>query len=232
MRRFVGIDLGRESAPDETTACKFRHLLEKHGLAKTLFEAVNRHLHNQGLKLSQGTVVDATKNRDKARDPEMHQTKKGSHWYFGMKAHICVDQATGVVHSGVTKAANVGDVTQVGDLLHGKERVVFGDDGYIGAQNHAKAKRGRQWYIAAKRSEVKAIEDETLRELTEQIEQIKNIKASIRAAVEHPFRMIKRQFGHVKARYRGLAKNGAQVLMLFALSNLWMSREYLLAKTR
>ncbi len=237
MRRFVGIDLGREPAPDETTVCKFRHLLEKHGLAKTLFEAVNRHLHHQGLKLSQGTIVDATilgapsstKNRDKARDPEMHQTKKGNQWYFGMKAHIGVDEATGLVHSVVTTAANVGDVTQVGDLLHGKEHAVFGDAGYIGAQNHAKAKRGRQWYIAAKRSKVKAIEDETLRELTEQIE---HIKASIRAAVEHPFRVIKRQFGHVKARYRGLAKNGAQVLTLFALSNLWMSRGHLLAKTR
>ncbi|WP_458071696.1 IS5 family transposase [Rhodanobacter sp. BL-MT-08] len=237
MRRFVGIDLGREPAPDETTVCKFRHLLEKHGLAKTLFEAVNRHLHHQGLKLSQGTIVDATilgapsstKNRDKARDPQMHQTKKGNQWYFGMKAHIGVDEATGLVHSVVTTAANVGDVTQVGDLPHGKEHAVFGDAGYVGAQNHAKAKRGRQWYIAAKRSKVKAIEDETLRELTEQIE---HIKASIRAVVEHPFRVIKRQFGHVKARYRGLAKNGAQVLTLFALSNLWMSREYLLAKTR
>lgn len=235
MRRFVGIDLGREPAPDETTVCKFRHLLEKHGLAKTLFEAVNRHLHNQGLKLSQGTIVDATilgapsstKNRAKARDPQMHQTKKGNQWYFGMKAHIGVDEATGLVHSVVTTAANVGDVTQVGDLLHGKERAVFGDAGYIGAEKHAPAKRGRQWYIAAKRSKVKAIEDETLRDLTEQIE---HIKASIRAAVEHPFRVIKRQFGHLKARYRGLAKNGAQVLTLFALSNLWMSREYLLEK--
>jgi transposase, IS5 family len=230
MRRFVGIDLGREPAPDETTVCKFRHLLEKHGLAKELFKAVNRHLHNKGLKLSQATILGApssTKNRDKARDPQMHQTKKGQQWYFGMKAHIGVDEMTGLVHSVVTTAANVGDVTQVGDLLHGKEKAVFGDAGYLGAEKHAPAKRGRKWHIAAKRSKVKAIEDEALRGLTEQIE---HIKASIRAAVEHPFRVVKRQFGHVKARYRGLVKNGAQVLTLFALSNLWMTRKYLLEK--
>ena len=146
-----------------------------------------------------------------------------------MKAHIGVDEATGLVHSVVTTAANVGDVTQVGNLLHEKEQAVFGDAGYIGAEKYAKAKRGRQWYIAAKRIKVKAIEDATLRDLTEQIE---HTKASIRAAVEHPFRVIKRQFGHVKARYRGLAKNGAQVLTLFALSNLWMTRHYLLKTTR
>jgi len=235
MRRFVGIDLGREPAPDETTVCKFRHLLEKHGLAKELFKAVNRHLHGKGMKLSQGTIVDATilgapsstQNRDKARDPEMHPTKKGNQWYFDMKAHIGVDEATGLVHSAVTTAANVGDVTQVGDLLHGKEKVVFGDAGYIGAEKHAPVKGGRKWHIAAKRGKVKAIEDERLRALVEQIE---HIKASIRAAVEHPFRVVKRQFSHVKARYRGLAKNGAQVLKLFALSNLWMTRKHRLGK--
>ena len=236
MRRFVGIDLGREPAPDETTVCKFRHLLEKHGLAGELFQAVSRHLHDQGLKLSQGTIVDATilaapsstKNRNKARDPDMHQTKKGQQWYFGMKAHIGVDEATGLVHRVVTTAANVADVTQVGQLLHGREKAVFGDAGYTGARKHAKPRRGRRWYIAAKRSMVKAITDARLRELTEQIE---HRKASIRAAVEHPFRVIKRQFGHLKARCRGLAKNGAQVLTLFALSNLWMARKYLLAAT-
>ena len=236
MRRFVGIDLGREPAPDETTVCKFRHLLERHGLAKELFKAVNRHLHVQGLTLSQGTIVDATilgapsstKNRDKARDPEMHQTKKGQQWYFGMKAHIGVDEATGLVHRVVTTAANVADVTQVDALLHGREKAVFGDAGYTGAHKHAQPRRGRRWYIAAKRSMVKAITDARLRELTEQIE---HCKASIRAAVEHPFRVIKRQFGHVKTRYRGLAKNGAQVLTLFALSNLWMARQHLLAAT-
>ncbi len=219
MRRFVGIDLGPEPAPDETTVCKFRHL------------------YDHGLKLSQGTIVDATilgaasstKNRDKARDPEMHQTRKGNQWYFGMKAHIGVDEVTGLVHSAVTTATNVADVTQVGRLLHGREKAVFGDAGYTGAPKHARPRRGRRWYIAAKRSTIKAITDEKLRGL---IEELEHAKASIRAAVEHPFRVIKRQFGHVKARYRGLAKNGAQVLTLFALSNVWMARTHLLTKTR
>ncbi len=139
-----------------------------------------------------------------------------------------MDEVTGLVHRVVTTAANVGDVTQVGNLMHGKENVVLGDAGYIGAAKHAPARHGRKWHIAAKRSKVKAIEDETLRDLTEQID---HIKASIHAAVEHPFRVIKRQFSHVKARYRGLAKNGAQVLTLFALSNLWMTRAHLLEKT-
>ena len=170
----------------------------------------------------------STKNRDKARDPAMKQTKKGQQWYFGMKAHIGVDEATGLVHTVRSTAANVADVTQVGRLLHGRERAVFGDAGYSGAAKHAPARRGRRWYIAAKRGTVKAISDAKLRALTERIE---HTKASIRARVEHPFRVIKRQFGHVKARYRGLEKNGAQVVTLFALANLWMARKHLLATT-
>lgn len=147
--------------------CTFRHLLEKHGLAKELFEAVTGHLQGKGMKLSKGTSVDATilgapsstKNRNKARDPEMHQTRKGNQWYFCMKAHIGVDEATGLVHSVVTTAANVGDVTQVGHRFHGKEKVVFGEAGTLGAEKHAPAKGGRKWRIAAKRSKVKGIED-------------------------------------------------------------------------
>ena len=235
MRRFVGIDLGREGAPDETTVCKFRHLLERHGLAQKLFAVVSEHLKGHGMKLSQGTIVDATiiaapsstKNRDKSRDPDMRQTKKGNQWHFGMKAHIGVDESTGLVHTVKSTAANVADVTQVDALLHGKEREVYADAGYIGADKRAR-KRGRRWYIAAKRGKVKAIADVQLRDLNERIE---HIKASIRAAVEHPFRVIKRQFGHTKARYRGLAKNGAQVTTLFALANLWMARKRILAAT-
>lgn len=233
MRRFVGIDLGRESAPDETTVCKFRHLLERHGLADQLFATVGTHLKRHGFKLSQGTIVDATiiaaapstKNKAKARDPEMHQTKKGNQWFFGMKAHIGVDAESGLVHTVTGTAANVADVTEVPNLLHGKERHVFGDAGYIGAEKRA-AKRGRKFWIAAKRSVVKAIDDTKLREITEQLE---HAKASIRAAVEHPFRVIKRQFGYVKVRYKGLAKNTAQVKTLLALGNLWMARKHLLA---
>ncbi len=143
--------------------------------------------------------------------------------------HIGVDEATGLVHSVVTTAANVADVTQVEHLLHGREKAVFGDAGYTGAQKHAKPRRGRRWYIAAKRHTVKAITDAKLRQLTKEIE---HAKASIRAAVEHPFRVVKRQFGHVKARYRGLSKNSAQILTLFALSNVWMARKHLLAQAR
>ena len=185
MRRFVGIDLGRESAPDEITVCKFRHLLVKHGLADALFAAVNEHLRQYGMKLSQGTIVDATiiasapstKNKAKARDPDMRQTKKGRQWYFGMKAYIGVDEATGVVHHVTGTAANVADVTEVPSLLHGKEMAVFGDAGYTGAEKLA-PKRGRKFWIAAKRSVVEAIEDTKLREITEQLE---HAKASIRA---------------------------------------------------
>ena len=236
MRRFVGIDLGREAAPDETTVCKFRHLLERHGLATQLFAVVSKYLKDHGMKLSRGTIVDATiiaappstKNKARQRDPEMHQTRKGNQWYFGMKAHIGVDEATGLVHTVTSTAANVADVTQVGKLLHGKETDVYADAGYTGAQKHAPPKRGRAWFVAAKRGKVKAIEDDELRDLVEQIE---HLKASIRARVEHPFRVVKRQFGYVKTRYRGLAKNGAQVMMLFALANLWMARKPILAST-
>lgn len=236
MRRFVGIDLGREGAPDESTVLQFRHLLERNGLAKQLFAEVSQYLSEHGMKLSRGTIVDATiiaaapstKNKAKARDPEMHQTKKGNQWYFGMKAHIGVDVNTSQVHAVTATAANVADVAEVGNLLHGKETSIYGDAGYLGAEKRVPRKRGRHWFIAAKRSQVKAIEDDELRELTEQIE---HKKASVRAHVEHPFRILKRQFGYVKVRYRGLAKNGAQVVTLFALANLWMARKPLLAAT-
>lgn len=234
MRRFVGIDLGRERAPDETTICKFRHLLEKHQLAQPLFDVITAYLGEQGMKLSEGTLVDATiihaasstKNKQRQRDPDMHQTRKGNQWYFGMKAHIGVDQRSGLVHTVTTTAANAGDVTEVDKLLHGKEKAVYGDAGYRGAEKRVKPKRGRRFYIAEQRSKVKAIKDAKLRELTDQIE---HVKASTRAAVEHPFRVVKRQFGHTKARYRGMAKNGAQVVTLFAMANLWMARRQLLA---
>lgn len=234
MRRFVGIDLGREGAPDESTVLQFRHLLERHGLAKQILAEVNRYLAGHGMKLSRGTIVDATiiaappstKNRDKARDPEMHQTRKGNQWHFGMKAHIGVDVNTGLVHTVTSTAANVADVAEVPNLLRGNETSVYGDAGYTGADKHVPHRRGRDWFIAAKRSKVKAIEDAELRDLTEQIE---HKKASMRAKVEHPFRIVKRQFGYLKVRYRGLAKNGAQVMTLFALANLWMARRTVLA---
>lgn len=235
MRKFVGIDLGREAAPDETTVCKFRHLLEQHSMAGEIFAVVQAHLQSHGMKVSRGTIVDATiiqapsstKNKDRKRDPEMHQTRKGNQWYFGMKAHIGVDTESGLVHTVTSSAANVADINEVDKLLHGKENTVHADAGYTGADKRA-PKRGRSWYIAAKHGKVKALTDDTLRILTEELE---HAKASIRAAVEHPFRVIKRQFGYRKVRYRGLAKNHAEVVTLFALSNLWMARKQILIET-
>lgn len=236
MRRFAGVELNDDAIPDETTILKFRRWLEQHGFAAKILDVVNAHLGEHKLLLRAGTIVDATliaappstKNRAKARDPEMHQTKKGNQWYFGMKAHIGVDADSGLVHTVTTTAANAGDVTEVAKLLHGKEREVFADAGYTGAEKRVSAKRGRRWYIAAKRGRVKTIADRELRELHQQYE---HIKASIRAKVEHPFRVLKRQFGYRKVRYKGLAKNNAQIVTLFALTNLWMARRSLLATT-
>ena len=233
MRQFAHLSLTKP-IPDETTILNFRRLLETHDLAPALLATVNAHLCKKGLMLKRGTMVDATiisapsstKNAEGARDPEMHQTKKGNQWYFGMKAHIGVDVDSGLVHTVTTTAANVADVTQVEELLHGKEETVHADAGYIGAEKRVQpVKRKREWHIAAKRGSVKAIVDGELKRVTEELE---TVKARMRARVEHPFRVVKRQFGFVKVRFRGLAKNTAQVLTLFALSNLWMARRALL----
>lgn len=233
MRRFAGLELNEDAIPDESTILKFRRFLEQHGLAVKILEAVNAHLSGKGLLLRQGTIVDATiiaapsstKNRDKERDPEMRQTRKGQQWYFGMKAHIGVDVESGLVHTVTTTPANMGDVTEVTKLLHGKEKTVYADAGYQGAEKRA-AKRGRTWYIAAKRGRVKAMPEG---ELKEAVKHTEHMKAAVRSKVEHPFRVVKRQFGYQKVRFRGLFKNTAQVLTLFALSNLWMARRTLLA---
>ena len=233
MRRFIGVELNEDAIPDETTILKFRRLLETHDLSAKVFGVVNAHLGEKNLLLRQGTIVDATiihapsstKNADKARDPEMHSTKKGNQYYFGMKAHIGVDAESGLVHTVTTTPANTADVTQVSKLLHGKEKRAYGDAGYIGADKRAK-KRGRIWRIAAKRGSVRALPEGELKEATKYLEYL---KAAVRAKVEHPFRVSQRQFGYLKVRYRGLAKNTAQVFTLFALSNLWMARRRLLA---
>jgi IS5 family transposase len=228
--------LTRGSVPDETTILNFRRLLETHDLAPKVLAAVNAYLTDKGLLLRQGTIVDATiihapsstKNAAKARDPEMHQTRKGQQWYFGMKAHIGVDVESGLVHTVTTTAANVADVAEVVQLLHGKENTVHADAGYIGAEKRA-PKRGRKWHIAAKRGRIKAMPEDELKEATKHLEYI---KAAVRAKVEHPFRVVKRQFGYQKVRFKGLAKNTAQILILFALSNLWMMRRTLLTPVR
>ena len=233
LRRFAQLG-GLDNVPDETTILNFRRLLETHGLAARMLEAVNAHLARKGQSLRSGTIVDATliaapsstKNADHARDPEMHQTKKGNQWYFGMKAHIGVDEFSGLVHHVHCTAANVADVTVTHTLLHGKEDSVFGDSGYTGADKREELQDCEAaFFIAAKRSVLQAIGNK--RERTRE-QRWEHFKASVRAKVEHPFRVIKRQFGYTKVRYRGLAKNTAQVLTLFALSNLWMKRKQLM----
>ncbi len=235
LRRFAGVDLGRAPAPDETTILNFRHLLEQHDLCGAMLDAVNGYLNSRGIRIGTGTIVDATiihapsstKNASGARDPEMHQTRKGNQWYFGMKAHIGVDADSGLVHSVEGTAANVNDVTQAHKLLHGEEDDAFGDAGYQGVQKRPEAKADVNWHVAMKPGKRKALDlNDPAQAITDKIERV---KASIRAKVEHPFRVVKKQFGHVKVRYRGLAKNTAQIKTLFMLSNLWMVRGKLMA---
>jgi IS5 family transposase len=226
IRRFVGMDLGRESAPDATTLLKFRRLLEKHQLTASIFETINKHLASKGLMMRGGTVVDATiiaapsstKNRDRARDPEMHQTKKGNEWHFGMKAHIGVDAESGLTHTLVTTPANTADVTVADQLLHGEETLAFGDAGYRGVEKRAAAKQKRpHWHVAMRPGKRRALPDTPLGRILEKIEYY---KASVRAKVEHPFHIIKNLLGLKKVRYRGLAKNTARLYTLFGLANL------------
>jgi len=229
MRAFVGVDLGREPAPDETTACKFRHLLEAHDLGQRLFEEVGRHLQAQGLKVASGTIVDATiinapsstKNQAGERDPEMKQTKKGNQWYFGMKAHVGVDSKLKIIHSVVATAANVHDSQVLGQLLHGDETRVWGDAAYTGqtevirsaapnALDFTQAKASRNHPLSAE-------------------ERSKNRnKSRVRAKGEHPFLVLKRIFGFTKVCYRGIAKNANRLFVACALANLFMVRRTLL----
>ncbi|HNE34474.1 MAG TPA: IS5 family transposase [Nitrospira sp.] len=236
LRAFVRIDLSRESAPDATTLLQFRHLLEKHERTKQVFEAINGKLSAVGLMMREGTIADATilaappsvKNEAKARDPEMHQTKKGNQWYFGMKAHIGVDAESGLVHTVVGTAANVGDVTQTAQVLHGDEKTVYLDAGYTGVEKREDLKeREIDWQVAMKRGKLKAVpEDRVLGQLLRKLE---SVKASIRSKVEHPFHIVKNLFHFRKVRYKGLAKNTAQLHTLFGLANLMIAKRRLLA---
>jgi IS5 family transposase len=232
FRDFAG--LGWDSRlPDESTILRFRHLLEKHKLADQILGVVNDLLRDKGLLLKTGTVVDATlisapsstKNASGERDPEMHQSKKGNQWYFGMKAHIGVDAESGLVHTVRGTAGNVNDVVEANSLLHGSETDAFADAGYQGVAKRPDAKPDVNWHVAMRPGKRRAL-DKT-KAIDNLIDQVERIKASVRAKVEHPFRVIKRQFGHVKVRYRGLKKNTAQLTTLFALSNLWMARKKL-----
>lgn len=235
LRQFVGIDLAREDAPDATTLLKFRRLLEAHRLTERIFAAINAHLTERGLILKEGTVVDATiiaapsstKNREGRRDPEMHQTRKGNQWCFGMKAHIGADMDTGLVHSPATTPANAADVTCAHALLHGEERLALGDAGYRGVDRRPEHQgRAVQWEVALRPGQRQALPKNRAGRQAERIEQL---KARVRALVEHPFHWIKNIFGLKKVRYRGLAKNTAQLFTLFALANLMIARRWLLA---
>jgi IS5 family transposase len=237
LRGFAGIDLSVAAVPDATTVMNFRHWLEEHDLTRVLFEEVGAMLEERGLLMRQGTIVDATiiaappstKNKKKARDPEMHQTKKGNQWHFGMKAHIGVDVASGLVHTVVGTAANEADINQTASLLHGQESDVFADAGYTGADKRPDLEdRDVAWNIAIRRSIIKALPT-SLRELAEPVERA---LAQVRAWVEHPFHIVKNLFRHKKLRYRGLAKNTAQLRTLFALANLVIVKKALLAPGR
>jgi IS5 family transposase len=234
MRQFARLTLTKP-IPDETTILNFRRLLEENELAAEILTRVNRYLSRKGLLLRQGSIVDATiiaapsstKNAEGERDPEMHQTKKGNQWHFGMKAHIGADAESGLVHTVVTTPANEADVEVVEELLHGKEEVVYADAGYTGADKRV-VRKNLRWEIAVKRGKMEAMKDGRAKR---DVQKAEKRKASVRAKVEHPFRVIKCQFGLAKVRFRGLAKNTAHILTLFALSNLWMARRKLLAMT-
>ena len=236
LRNFCRIDLAVESVPDATTLLNFRHLLETHELPQAMLREVNALLKERGLLMSQGTLIDATliaapsstKNRKHERDPQMHQTKKGKQWYFGLKAHIGADEQSGLVHTVVSTAANVSDISQTANLMHGKEQVVGADAGYVGAQKREEVQQALRdneqqvaWRIAKRRKPLREMADGWQKNLALAYEKF---KARIRAKVEHPFHVVKNIFQHKKVRYKGVAKNDAQLHTLFALSNLYMVR--------
>jgi len=226
MRNFIGVDLGGESVPDATTLLKFRHLLEENDLTRAIFEAIGTHLKAKKLMMKEETIVDATiinapsstKKAEGKRDSQMHQTRKGNQWYFGMKAHIGVDAESGLVHSLVATSANVSDISQTKDLLHGQEKRVHADAGYVGVQKREEFEGSKiDWLVAEKKGRLKAMTEGLKKDLLREWERR---KAQVRSKVEHPFHIIKNLFAYQKVRYRGLKKNLAQLHSLFALPNL------------
>jgi IS5 family transposase len=228
MRRFAGIELSEDAIPDETTILRFRHLLEKHYLTQAIFAQIRTLLEQKRLLLKSGTIVDATiieappstKNEDKARDPEMHQTKKGKDWHFGMKAHVGTDPR-GIVHSLSTTAANVSDISQMGELLHGQEREVFGDQAYW-SESHRQGARARGIRYRVNRRPNPG------RPLSRLERRLNRLRSATRARGEHAFHVLKRLWGFTKVRYRGLAKNTARLFTAFALANLYLLRRRLI----
>lgn len=231
FRRFAGIDMVEDRIPDETTILNFRHLLEENRIAEQLLETVNQSLREKGVMLKEGTILDATiinapsstKNKTGERDPEMHSVAKGNQWFFGMRCHIGVDAASGLVHSVVSTAANVHELNTAADRVHGEERVIYGDSGHIGIEKREAFKDCEaEMRIAMKPGQRRVLPDTPEGRLLDLMEAA---KAHVRAKVEHPFRIIKCQFGFRKVFYRGIRKNNLKLTMLFALANLWMVRE-------
>ena len=234
LRRFVGIDLGREPVPDSTTITNFRKLLNENKLGEALFAKVGQDLQARGFKVNTGTIVDATiigapsstKNADKARDPEMHQTRKGQQWYFGMKLHIGVDSQSGLAHSAVVTAANIHDKHPLPDLLHGNEQRVYGDSAYA----------SQKTLIASKAPKARDFTNQRTRRaggVVDEVERGKNRnKSKIRARVEHVFGVVKRLWGFGKVRYRGLNKNATRAFTALALANIYLARQRLMAQVR
>lgn len=230
MRRFAGLELIDDALPDETTILKFRRLLERHDLSAQMMNAINAVLSERGALLKGGTMVDATivhapsstKNQQRRRDPEMHQTKKGNQWYFGMKIHVGADVNSGLAHTASVTPANASDISELPNLLREDDRAVFGDKGYVhnGLKRAARA-AGVYWGVALKAS--------AKHKLTAANRRTNRRRSSLRAQVEHIFRVIKRQFGYTKVRYRGLAKNAAQVFTLIGLTNLYLARRQLMS---
>ena len=225
MAWFMGVNVATDRAPDATTLLHFRHLLEKHGLAEAMFSRLNELLEQKGLMMRGGTIVDATiiaapsstKNKKNERDSEMHQTRKGNQWYFGMKSHIGVDAGSGLVHTVVNTAANVSDVTRTGELMRDDDEVVYGDSGYTGAEKRPEIagdeKKSRVTFrISRRKGTVKAKWDKA----------IETRKSGVRSKVEHPFLIVKRYFGFCKAVCMGLKKNGSRLFALFASANILM----------
>jgi IS5 family transposase len=235
MRQFVGINLMTEPVPDATTLLKFRHLLEEHGIAKKLFDELKTYLIKSGKMMKEGTIVDATifdapsstKNEKKERDPEMHQTKKGNQWHYGMKGHIGVDAESGLVHTVEATPANVHDISVAETLLHGEENVMNGDAGYTGLEKREEMKAAHpnvECLVARRPGTVNRMEDGPEKE---RLKAEEHAKASVRAKVEHPFHIVKVTFQYKKVRYRGIAKNLARLYLLFACANLiLMGRVY------
>jgi IS5 family transposase len=233
LRRFVGIDLGREPVPDATTLLKFRRLLNEHKLGEALFAKVGQELQARGFKVNTGTIVDATiigapsstKNADKARDPEMHQTRKGQQWYFGMKLHIGVDSQLGMAHSAVVTAANVHDKHPLPDLLHGNEQRVYGDSAYASQKALIEGKAPKARDFTNQRTRRGGIVDEAVRAKNRN-------KSRIRSRVEHVFGVVKRLWGFGKVRYRGLQKNATRAFTALALANIYLGRQRLMVQVR